>query len=175
MIRNVADKGNLRPSLPPPCRYITHLPHHGCSVVNMFLQDPALLLPLLCLALGAASTTASQLPNADSCYGSSLPHIAPSTEHRPVPWGTPSVHFSSLNGTLTTCCDSLTEVRTALDAIDDQILDLLNQRQMLLTMTETLYVLTFLQSRVRTRSNAFQVHPGVSQRALSEPGGCREG
>lgn len=141
----------------------------------MFPQNSPLLLSLLCFALDAASTTASQLPYADSCYGSNLPHIAPSTEHRPVPWGTPSVHFSSLNGTLSTCCDSLAEVRAALDMIDDQILDLLNRRQVLLTTTETLYVLTVLQGRVRARGNTFQVHPGFSQCARSESGGCREG
>lgn len=74
-------------------------------------------------AIGSANANA----NTNSCYGSNV-ISAPSLDHRPVPWGTPSVHFSSLNGTLTTCCDSLDEIRTALDDIDDQILDLLNQR-----------------------------------------------
>ncbi|CAI7605042.1 unnamed protein product [Penicillium glandicola] len=63
----------------------------------------------------------------NACYGSNV-ISAPSADHRPVPWGTPSVHFSSLNGTLTACCDSLDEIRSALDDIDNQILDLLNQR-----------------------------------------------
>lgn len=84
------------------------------------------LLPLLTSPLLTFASTASSI--ADSCYGSTLPSVSPSTDHRPVPWGSPSVHFSSLNGTLTTCCNSLDDVRTALDDIDDQLLNLLNQR-----------------------------------------------
>ena len=72
-------------------------------------------------AIGSANA------NANTCYGSNV-ISTPSVDYRPVPWGTPGVHFSSLNGTLTTCCDSLDEIRTALDVIDDQIIDLLNQR-----------------------------------------------
>ena len=78
----------------------------------------------LSTAIGSA---ANANVNTNACYGSNV-ISTPSEDHRPVPWGTPSVHFSSLNGTLTTCCDSLDEIRTALDDIDDQILDLLNQR-----------------------------------------------
>lgn len=74
-------------------------------------------------AIGSANANA----NTNACYGSNV-ISTPSVNYRPVPWGTPSVHFSSLNGTLTTCCDSLDEIRTALDDIDDQILHLLNQR-----------------------------------------------
>ncbi|KAJ5191921.1 Chorismate mutase [Penicillium cinerascens] len=88
----------------------------------MLLQG---LLPLLTSLLTSAPTASSI---ADSCYGSALPTISPSTDHRSVPWGSPSVHFSSLNGTLTTCCNSLDDVRTALDDIDDRLLNLLNQR-----------------------------------------------
>lgn len=77
----------------------------------------------LSTAIGSA---ANANVNTNACYGSNV-ISTPSEDHRPVPWGTPSVHFSSLNGTLTTCCDSLDEIRTALDDIDDQILDLLNQ------------------------------------------------
>ncbi|KAJ5512430.1 Chorismate mutase [Penicillium fimorum] len=64
--------------------------------------------------------------NTDACYGSNV-ILAPSADHRPVPWGTPSIHFS-LNGIPTTCCDSIEEIRTALDDIDDEILGLLNRR-----------------------------------------------
>lgn len=74
-------------------------------------------------AIGSVNANA----NTNTCYGSNV-IPAPSVDHRPVPWGTPSVHFSSLNGTLTTCCDSLDEIRAALDDIDDQILNLLNRR-----------------------------------------------
>ncbi|CAG7919307.1 unnamed protein product [Penicillium olsonii] len=63
----------------------------------------------------------------DSCYGPSV-NSTPSTDQRKAPWGSPSVHFSSLNGTTTTCCDSLDEIRNALDEIDDKLLDLLNRR-----------------------------------------------
>jgi hypothetical protein len=62
-----------------------------------------------------------------SCYGSDVVST-PSTDYRNIPWGSPTVHFSSLNGTLTTCCNSLDEIRTALDDIDDQLLDILNRR-----------------------------------------------
>ncbi|OQE01482.1 hypothetical protein PENSOL_c004G10114 [Penicillium solitum] len=78
-------------------------------------------------AIGSANANANANANTNACYGSNVTST-PSVDYRPVPWGTPSVHFSSLNGTLTTCCDSLDEIRTALDVIDDQILDLLNQR-----------------------------------------------
>ncbi|KAJ6185699.1 hypothetical protein N7519_007000 [Penicillium mononematosum] len=83
------------------------------------------LFGFLTLSTAIGSTTNANVNNA--CYGSNV-SSAPSADHRPVPWGTPSVHFSSLNGTITTCCDSLDEIRTALDDIDDQILDLLNRR-----------------------------------------------
>ncbi|QQK43333.1 Chorismate mutase, type II [Penicillium digitatum] len=80
------------------------------------------------LALWTAFGSAANVKaNADACYGPNLISV-PSGDHRPVPWGTPSVHFSSMNGTLTTCCDSLDEIRTALDEIDNQLLDLLNRR-----------------------------------------------
>ncbi|KAJ5851704.1 Chorismate mutase [Penicillium soppii] len=62
-----------------------------------------------------------------SCYGSDVVST-PSTDYRNIPWGSPTVHFSSLNGTLTTYCNSLDEIRTALDDIDDQLLDILNRR-----------------------------------------------
>lgn len=71
---------------------------------------------------------AAALANTNPCYGSDVVST-PSTDHRKVPWGAPSVHFSSLNGTLTTCCESLDEIRDELDKIDKQLLDLLNSRQ----------------------------------------------
>jgi hypothetical protein len=78
-----------------------------------------------------AGSTANTNTNIDTCYGSNVT-LEPSTDHRPIPWGTPSVHFS-LNGTRITCCNSLDEIRTALDDIDDKILDLLNRRLVLRT------------------------------------------
>lgn len=86
---------------------------------------------LLTLFTSSLLTFASSSPtgaSGASCYASTLPSIPPSPDNRTVPWGSPSVHFSSLNGTLTTCCDSLDEIRTALDDIDEKLLDLLNQR-----------------------------------------------
>lgn len=76
----------------------------------------ALILPV---AIAAATNV---------CYGADM-RSTPSADQRPVPWGSPSVHFSSLNGTTTTCCKSLDEIRDALDEIDDRLLDLLNSRQ----------------------------------------------
>ncbi|KAL2010675.1 hypothetical protein VTN00DRAFT_6482 [Thermoascus crustaceus] len=85
------------------------------------------------LLASAASSSALSARNASdlspsACYGATLPSIPPSADNRTVPWGSPSVHFSSLNGTLSTCCDSLDQVRDALDEIDSKLLDLLNQR-----------------------------------------------
>ncbi|KAJ5562754.1 Chorismate mutase [Penicillium sp. DV-2018c] len=78
------------------------------------------------LLITAATANKTLNPN-DTCYGPTVTST-PSTDTRQTPWGSPSVHFSSLNGTLTTCCDSLDEIRKALDDIDDQLLSLLNQR-----------------------------------------------
>jgi len=91
----------------------------------LFLLFGFLTLPAI------AGSTANTNTNIDTCYGSNLT-LEPSTDHRPVPWGTPSVHYS-LNNTLITCCNSLDEIRTALDDIDDEILDLLNRRLVLRT------------------------------------------
>lgn len=85
------------------------------------------LLGFLTLSTAIGSTANANANANANCYGSNV-ISAPSADHRPVPWGTPSVHFSSLNGTLTTCCNTLDEIRTALDDIDDQILQLLNRR-----------------------------------------------
>lgn len=84
------------------------------------------------LTSGASSSTlytrnASNI-SLTACYGTTLPSIPPSADNRTVPWGSPSVHFSSLNGTLSTCCESLDQVRDASDEIDSKLLDLLNQR-----------------------------------------------
>ncbi|KAJ5104422.1 hypothetical protein NUU61_001769 [Penicillium alfredii] len=90
----------------------------------MLMQEVLSLLPLLPLVAAPVIKPSS----VDSCYGTTLPSLAPSTDHRLVPWRFPSVHFSALNGTLSTCCESLNEIRTVLDQIDDQLLDLLNRR-----------------------------------------------
>lgn len=89
------------------------------------------LLSFLASAVTVTAVTPTQPANAASCYGTALPTIAPSKDNRTVPWGSPSVHFSSLNGTLSTCCDSLDQIRDALDGIDDQLYALLNQRSVL--------------------------------------------
>ncbi|KAJ5134861.1 Chorismate mutase [Penicillium atrosanguineum] len=86
------------------------------------------LLPLFTSPLLAFASSSLTGASGASCYASTLPSVPPSTDDRPVPWGSPSVHFSALNGTLTTCCDSLDEIRIALDDIDEKLLDLLNQR-----------------------------------------------
>lgn len=89
-----------------------------------------MLLPTI---FGFLTFPATIVADSASCYGSDVVST-PSTDHRNVPWGSPTVHFSSLNGTLTTCCDSLDEIRTALDDIDDKLLDLLNSRYVYLPM-----------------------------------------
>lgn len=78
--------------------------------------------------LGALVFPATIAAATNACYDSNV-RSTPSADHRQVPWGSPSVHFSSLNGTTTTCCNSLDEIRDALDKIDDELLDLLNSRQ----------------------------------------------
>lgn len=82
------------------------------------------LVRLLLLPAIAAASTGDAI---EACYGSEL-ISTPSNDNRTAPWGSPSIHFSSLNGTLSTCCTSLDEIRTALDDIDDQLLDLLSRR-----------------------------------------------
>ncbi|KAI6009874.1 P-loop containing nucleoside triphosphate hydrolase protein [Pisolithus marmoratus] len=60
----------------------------------------------------------------DSCYYYSLPDLPVSQDNRTIPWGEPSIAYS--NGT--TCCSSLDQVRSELDAIDSQLLQLLSTR-----------------------------------------------
>ena len=110
----------------------------------------------------AIGSTANANANANTnCYGSNV-ISAPSADHRPVPWGTPSVHFSSLNGTLTTCCNTLDEIRTALDDIDDQILHLLNRRFVLqpssLSRTRRMFIydMTLILTHIERHTSARQ-------------------
>ncbi|KAJ5664880.1 Chorismate mutase [Penicillium maclennaniae] len=108
------------------CPAIQGLPYiYGSTRVHHDI--PTALSPIVYSSPGLRLVVPTEASGA-SCYASLLPSIPPSTDHRPVPWGSPSVHFSSLNGTLTTCCDSLDEIRNALDDIDGKLLDLLNQR-----------------------------------------------
>jgi len=60
------------------------------------------------------------------CYSTPLPALPPTAAaaSRSIPWGSPS--FILHNGTL--CCNSLTEVRDGIDAVDGQISDLLAQK-----------------------------------------------
>jgi hypothetical protein len=105
---------------------------------------------LLLAIFGILAFAATIVADSASCYGSSVVST-PSTDHRNVPWGSPSVHFSSLNGTTTTCCNSLDEIRTALDVIDEQLLHLLNSRCVLTFPAAEFYfdVCQSLQKRVR--------------------------
>ncbi|KAG2073333.1 hypothetical protein BDR04DRAFT_1095249 [Suillus decipiens] len=72
--------------------------------------------------IGLAIASSSDL--SDKCYDILLPSILPSTANRTVPWGKPTIHYP--NGT--TCCSSLNEVRTQLNTIDAQLLQLLSTR-----------------------------------------------
>ncbi|KAG2353168.1 hypothetical protein BDR07DRAFT_736580 [Suillus spraguei] len=72
--------------------------------------------------IGLAVASSSDL--SDKCYDIPLPSIPPSTANRTVPWGEPTIHYA--NGT--TCCTSLDEVRTQLNTIDAQLLQLLSTR-----------------------------------------------
>ncbi|CZT02859.1 uncharacterized protein RAG0_09853 [Rhynchosporium agropyri] len=83
-----------------------------------------LLLPLMVLA--TVSGTETKDCNVSSCYASPLPPLSPLslTTSRPTPWGKPA--FTLPNGTL--CCDSLTQVRAGINAIDAQLVELLAQR-----------------------------------------------
>lgn len=60
----------------------------------------------------------------DSCYYYPLPDLPVSQDNRTIPWGEPSITYS--NGT--TCCSSLDQVRSELNAIDSQLLQLLSTR-----------------------------------------------
>lgn len=65
----------------------------------------------------------SELDFAQACYGIPLPDLAPSSDNRTVPWGTPNIRNGS-----STCCNSLDEVRAGINVIDAQLLELLSQR-----------------------------------------------
>ncbi|KAG1726955.1 chorismate mutase [Suillus paluster] len=67
---------------------------------------------------------ASSSDPSDKCYFDPLPSIPPSTDHRNIPWGKPTIKYA--NGT--TCCSSLDEVRDELNNIDAQLLQLLSTR-----------------------------------------------
>ncbi|KAH7920602.1 hypothetical protein BV22DRAFT_1020912 [Leucogyrophana mollusca] len=82
------------------------------------LRVTAILTGYLSLAI------ASPAQLSDKCYYDPLPNIPASTANRTIPWGEPTITFA--NGT--TCCSSLDQVRTELDAIDAQLLQVLSQR-----------------------------------------------
>lgn len=60
----------------------------------------------------------------DLCYYTPLPSVPVSSANRTVPWGQPTIQYA--NGT--TCCSSLDQVRSALNDIDAQLLQLLSTR-----------------------------------------------
>ncbi|KXN80766.1 hypothetical protein AN958_07823 [Leucoagaricus sp. SymC.cos] len=63
--------------------------------------------------------------HAQACYGEPLPHIPPSKEDRSTPWGSPGM--GDRDGEQS-CCSSLDEVRQGIDAVDEQLLQLLAKR-----------------------------------------------
>ncbi|KAF8863613.1 hypothetical protein BDZ45DRAFT_685850 [Acephala macrosclerotiorum] len=76
------------------------------------------------LSLVACVTAASN--SSEVCYGSTLPSL-PTTiasENRTIPWGSPALTLQ--NGTL--CCGSLDQVRSGIDEVDTQLLELLSLR-----------------------------------------------
>lgn len=82
-------------------------------------------LVLLALTLETVSATGTPTSNfAAPCYGTALPSLPLSTAIRIIPWGTAGITFA--NGS--TCCSSLDQVRAGIDAVDDQLLELLSQR-----------------------------------------------
>ena len=78
---------------------------------------------LIMLAPFLFGTVASAKDFAKRCYKDPIPPITPSPDNRTIPWGKPSFK----NGTQT-CCTSLDEVRTALDLVDNQLLQMLSMR-----------------------------------------------
>ncbi|KAN0081446.1 hypothetical protein V8E55_009070 [Tylopilus felleus] len=75
----------------------------------------------LCTLIAASQQSWSV---SDSCYYIPLSDVPVSDVNRTVPWGEPTIKYA--NGT--TCCSSLDQVRTALDDIDAQLLQLLPTR-----------------------------------------------
>ncbi|EAS36626.3 uncharacterized protein CIMG_01980 [Coccidioides immitis RS] len=90
-------------------------------ILGLFIYLPLALL-------GCVAASPNGWDRVQACYAEELPPLRANPMAREIPWGTPSVHFSSLNGTLSTCCESLDGVREALDEIDKQFLELLNRR-----------------------------------------------
>lgn len=82
-------------------------------------------LVFLALTLETVSATGTSTSDfAAPCYGTTLPSLPSSTAIRIIPWGTAGITFA--NGS--TCCSSLDQVRAGIDAVDDQLLELLSRR-----------------------------------------------
>lgn len=90
----------------------------------------ALVVLLLPTALTSKSTSTSSSPSGTGsdfalpCYAATLPPLVPSTASRATPWSTAALALP--NGT--TCCDSLSQVRAGIDAVDEQLIALLALR-----------------------------------------------
>ncbi|PPQ89344.1 hypothetical protein CVT25_003182 [Psilocybe cyanescens] len=107
------------------------------------ISSPSLVasFPILFLCLSSIlSVTASVQRHAKfdfdfarECYKEPLPAVTPSADNRTVPWSTPGIVVNT-NGTNTTCCSSLDEVRAGIDDVDTKLLALLSQRYAFLNL-----------------------------------------
>jgi hypothetical protein len=89
------------------------------------------MIGLLAIFQAISLVLASSYNQSDQCYFIPLPSIPPSTDHRTIPWGKPTIQYA--NGT--TCCSSLDEIRYQLDTIDAQLLQILATRYDFFTYT----------------------------------------
>jgi hypothetical protein len=60
---------------------------------------------------------------ARSCYETKLPEYAESSATRTAPWGSPGIQVGPQ-----ACCTSLEEIRAGIDAVDEDLLQLLSKR-----------------------------------------------
>jgi len=88
-------------------------------MMHLFLLE---LIQGVLAVIGIHTLTAENY--AAPCYSAPLPSLTPNYENRTIPWGSPS--FTLPNGTV--CCDTLSQVRIGINAVDDQLLALLAQR-----------------------------------------------
>jgi len=128
---------DVKPTVNP----VPNLKHNSLQTYTLFFSyyQESLMHRLNCkmhnaivflaiLALTNAHKHGSQAPCSTTtdyalpCYSTPLPELPPSViaVNRSIPWASPT--FILPNGTL--CCDSLTEVRDRIDAVDTQILNL---------------------------------------------------
>ncbi|PPQ95526.1 hypothetical protein CVT26_008551 [Gymnopilus dilepis] len=87
------------------------------------LQVLALIFCAICLPHASSGPSHRKDDFAQACYGIPLPDLPASPDNRTIPWAAPSIGHGN-----STCCSSLDDVRTAIDTIDLQLLELLSQR-----------------------------------------------